>query len=222
MTFNLFLAYISVSSGFIPAIVGLFFLKRLFDVRYTRVLLLFFIIISVADLLFSIILPKYRIINNNWIWIHAVNIIEVICYGFVFYEVLHNQWIKKVLPYAVVVLILFMLIEITRTDGWMKAWGVTERAACTTFLIILPLLYFYEIFVQKELLDLRKQVLFWISAGMLFYFAGTFLVTTFISILYVNRNDFPVWSIHSLLNIIANVLYGIGMSCKPRTKTFFS
>ena len=93
------------------------------------------------------------------------------------------------------------------------------RSMSGILLTILPLLYFYQIFSQKALVALEKQVMFWISSGVLLYYAGSFLTVSFYNILLSQKDTTEPWNFHSVLNTLANVLYGIAMSCSPKPKT---
>lgn len=82
-------------------------------------------------------------------------------------------------------------------------------------MITFSLLYFYHIFIRQEYVHIEKQALFWINSGVLIYFSlNIFLFMLFDLVIAQQRND--LYAIHSVTNIISNILYAIGLLCKPQ------
>jgi hypothetical protein len=63
--------------------------------------------------------------------------------------------------------------------------------------------------------DIEKQGLFWINAGVLFYSSVNiflFMILTQIPV-DVQKNYLVI---NSITNIIANILFSVGLLCKPQ------
>lgn len=89
--------------------------------------------------------------------------------------------------------------------------------AQSVLFIGLALLYFYQFLQQQPVLPLKKQPLFWLNAGVLLYFSANlfvFLLQNWLTHLPATE-AVAVWSIHSVVNILANSLYAVGLLCKP-------
>ena len=79
------------------------------------------------------------------------------------------------------------------------------------------LLYFYQLLTRQEFVHIEKQGLFWINAGMLFYFAiNIFLFMLFKRILSEHQES--LYMINNITNTIANVLFTVGLLCKPQNQ----
>lgn len=90
-----------------------------------------------------------------------------------------------------------------------------SNTALSILLIILSLIYFYQLLNPLTFINIEKQSLFWINAGVLFYSAvNIFLFMIFTQIPPEDQHNYYI--INSISNIIANVLYSIGLLCKPQ------
>jgi hypothetical protein len=59
--------------------------------------------------------------------------------------------------------------------------------------------------------------LFWINAGMLFYFA----INIFVFMLFkriLSEHKVSLYVINNLSNIVANILFTVGLLCKPQNQ----
>jgi hypothetical protein len=83
------------------------------------------------------------------------------------------------------------------------------------FCIPLSLIYFYQIFSLQEFVHIEKQGMFWINAGVLIYFSvNIFLFMLFNKISSAERSNY--YMMQSVSNIVANLLYSVGLLCKPQ------
>ena len=79
------------------------------------------------------------------------------------------------------------------------------------------LLYFHQLLTRQEFVHIEKQALFWINAGMLFYFA----INIFVFMLFkriLSEHKVSLYVINNLTNIVANILFTVGMLCKPQNQ----
>ena len=80
-------------------------------------------------------------------------------------------------------------------------------------LIILSMLWFIKIFQEMKIVKLSEHPMFYINSGVLLYFAGNFFIFTYYN-LVVNQNQelmSNIWNIHSVLNIVFNILLAIAI-----------
>ena len=81
-------------------------------------------------------------------------------------------------------------------------------------LIFFSWAYFYQLLNKQEFIHIEKQGLFWINAGVLFYYAiNIFLFMLFKQLLNTHKE---VYMINYITNIIANILFTVGLLCKPQ------
>jgi len=93
-----------------------------------------------------------------------------------------------------------------------------SNTASSIFLIILSLIYFYQLLYPEKFVYIEKQGLFWVNAGVLFYSSvNIFLFMLFSQIPDKGKADYYV--IFSITNIITNLIYTVGLLCKPQKTT---
>jgi len=85
-------------------------------------------------------------------------------------------------------------------------------------LICFSLAYFFQLLSRQEFVHIEKQGLFWINAGVLFYFSiNIFLFMLFKRMITAHQEGY--YMINNITNIIANILYSVGLLCKPQKTT---
>jgi hypothetical protein len=100
----------------------------------------------------------------------------------------------------------------------LNTYPSISNTVLSLLLIVLSLSYFYQLLTRQEFIHIDKQGLFWINAGVLFYFSiNIFLFMLFNKISKSAQADFNM--IQSITNIIANLLYSVGLLCKPQKTT---
>ncbi|MEL6274231.1 MAG: hypothetical protein AAFU03_03855 [Bacteroidota bacterium] len=69
---------------------------------------------------------------------------------------------------------------------------------------------------NEKAVQLEKLPLFWVSAGLLIYFSGSFFIFLAGNYFLPERQTLmAIYGIHSILNILANIFYGIALWVKP-------
>ena len=218
-TLYMILNIISIFSAFIPALVSVFFFKRLKAESYTLALVILFWSMAIGDFIGSFVVA-FILRKFNMPWFHIASLLELFFFSWAYYKTI--PFLSKVLPVVMVLALLYKLIDSFYLEPFFSKpphFDGYFRTMSGILLTILPLLYFYQIFSQKTLVALEKQVMFWISSGVLLYYAGSFLTVSFYNILLSQKATDEPWNFHSVINTLANVLYGIAMSCSPRSKT---
>ena len=75
-------------------------------------------------------------------------------------------------------------------------------------------------------ITLFRNAQFWIGSGALLYFSFTTLVfgiyQTIANNNYLLGLYYPVWDVHLIMNILANLLYSIAFMCRSKTSWFLS
>lgn len=79
------------------------------------------------------------------------------------------------------------------------------------FITIIVLVFFYNLIANLQVPVVTKYPLFWFSAGILFYYAGTFFLFLLIQDLYKNSAEIQkmYWMIDALLSILMNALIAV-------------
>jgi hypothetical protein len=201
---------ISIISGFFPLFAAAFNYRDL--ANNGKILTIFFLIALLADL--TEILTKTLGIINNMPLIHVFIVISIFFLGYFYYDVFFSALLKKIavfLSTLVLVVVLYNAIHI-----W--SYPSISNTISGLLFIVLSVLYFAQLLTRQEFIHIEKQGSFWINAGILFYYAvNIFLFMLLPRMISKNLGEF--YMIHSITNIIANLLYSIGLLCKPQTTT---
>jgi hypothetical protein len=210
MSFEDVLSNTSAFSGALPVIAVILNYKRLDKVL--RIAAVFFVISAGFDL-WQAITIKMLMVNN----LHIIRLFLVICLLF-FSAIYYNAFFSRVLKKTVVILsalvLLIMIVNVVFIDA-IKDYPALPHTVLNIVLIFYSLAYFYQLLSRQEFVHIEKQGLFWINAGVLFYFSiNIFLFMLFSRIIQAGQQDYLM--IQSVTNIIANLLYTVGLLCKPQ------
>jgi heme/copper-type cytochrome/quinol oxidase subunit 4 len=210
MAIDVTLDIISTVSGFFPVLVALYNYKYLDNVL--KVAAAFFLVESVIDPAMWF-LPDWGI-KNNMPLIHINIIVTVLFFTVIYYKLFSKPALKKItIILSVITLIITFYYNLN-----MYEYPSVSRTASGILLIFLSLIYFYQLLNPLKFIDIEKQGLFWINAGVLFYSAvNIFLFMIFTQIPVEDQHKYYI--IHSITNIITNILYSVGLFCKPQKTT---
>lgn len=212
MLVSLLIANISVASGSLPIAAAAYNYKRLDSLM--KLLALFLLISGCFDLT-QWIAYNYKPHDgkplNTIPILHAFVIISVVFFGTIYY----NLFLKQILKTVTVLLAgLTLCIVIYKAFDYFDYPSVSNTAS-SLLLIILSLIYFYQLLNPQTFIHIEKQGPFWFNSGVLFYSAvNIFLFMVFSKIPDKDKADYYV--IFSITNIITNLIYSAALLCKPR------
>jgi len=194
--------------GFIPTIICLLaitiYYKRLQPkwLQLFLYLLLFTLAIEIGAALYSGYYKK----SNHFI----INIYLPISYAFYFFIFLKNLGTGKyasVIYTAFTVYVLCFLYDIIFIDG-LFYFNTYSYCLGSILIVLCCLLYFMHLFKSDILLNYFALPMFWISTGLLFFYAGSLVEMSLIRYMINNHLD-PDSSIYDIIMLILNVLlYG--------------
>lgn len=206
---------ISALSVILPVTTALLFYRR-----YTftfKILAIFFFISGLFDLAL-VLMVKMGVANNAPV-LHLFVFVSVIFLGIFYHQTIVHPLLKKLILIFVPIVLGVVVVNGIYIEG-IWAFPAMSNTAQSFLFILFALLYFYQLLSRQEVVYIEKQGLFWINAGVLIYFTSN----VFLFMLYnriVDAGELNLWIIHSVTNIIANVLYTIGLLCKPQTPTSY-
>lgn len=205
------LNYLSAFSGLLPLAVAALRYRR-YDAAL-RLLTWFFVVSGLFDLA-SVITDRWRI--NNMPLFHLFAVVNLLFLSAFYYRILRGQWRRPGLALAIAGIGGLALYGVLRPGGLGQFPSAVMTAQCGLF-IGLALVYFYQLLHQPVATAIEQNPLFWVNAGVLVYFSGNLFL--FMLQEWLSRNP-PVqhvnyWAIHSVANILANLLYTVGLLCTP-------
>lgn len=205
------LNYCSALSGLLP--IGAAGLRyRSYD-RVLRRLAWFFWVAGLFDLL-AAILDAWHLPNLPLFHVFAV--VNLLFLSALYYRTLRGRWLRAAIGLAAGGLLLLTAYTALR-PGELHAFPSRSLTSQCVLFMLLALLYFYQLLRQPTVVPIEHNPLFWINAGVLVYFSGNLFL--FMLQEWLSREALAqhanYWVIHSVVNIIANLLYATGLLCKP-------
>jgi hypothetical protein len=210
MPIAIILVYVSIASGFLPLTAAIYNYRQLDAVL--KLITLYCLVSAFLDL-GSMLLADSGVRNTLFLQ-HLFDLLAVLFFTVIYYLAFYEPIFKKIALILGITCFLIVVINAIFIQS-ILTYPSISNTALSLFLIILSLTYFYQILTRQEFIHIDKQALFWINAGVLFYFSiNIFLFMLFDKISADARADFNM--IQSITNIIANSLYSVGLLCKPQ------
>ena len=213
MSISELLSNITVASDFLPVIAALYNYRRLDPVL--RLMDIFCALSAIPDVV-SLIISYLKIVFNNLFMIHLFDMMAAIFFTLIYYRAFYKPLFKKMALIFGITSLAAMIFNVIFIEGMSIYPSVSNTVLCI-FLILLSLVYFYQLLTRQEFTYIEKQGMFWINSGVLFYFS----INIFLFMLYnkISDADKPnYYMMQSVTNIIANLLYSVGLLCKPQNK----
>ena len=210
MSIAVVLVNITVVSNFFPVLAAIYNYRRLDSVMKLMAL---FCQVSVlpdtAGLFFKM--------HNSLPLMHLFDLLAVAFFTMIYCKVFYKPVLKKITLILGGVSASVMIGNVFFIEGPF-VYPSISNTVLSLFLVPLSLIYFYQLLSRQEFVHIEKQGLFWINAGVLFYFAiNIFLFMLYTKINQAERADY--YMLQSVTNIIANLLYSVGLLCKPQKTT---
>lgn len=215
MLISLLLSNISVLSAVFPLLATIYNYKHL-D-KLMKILALYLLISGAFD--FTMWLA-YNLGQNSKTPLNTIPLLHVsVVTSIVFFGVIYyNSFLKSVLKKITLVFSTIVMLIVLYNTRNIFEYPTISNTASSILLIILSLVYFYQLLNPQKFIQIEKQGLFWVNAGVLVYSSvNIFLFMLFSQIPDKDKADYYV--IFSITNIIANVIYSIGLLCKPQKTT---
>jgi hypothetical protein len=117
--------------------------------------------------------------------------------------------ITRYLPAAIGLFALFTTVS-SFTQTTSVQFSPVQHSIESITLLLLALLYFYKLSHEAVVVQLEREPMFWLSAGLLLYFAGDVLIFIFSNYLlqqYSRTLNMQVWAVHALLFMVLGCCY---------------
>ncbi|SEO15402.1 hypothetical protein SAMN05428947_101505 [Mucilaginibacter sp. OK283] len=211
MPLDALLVDISVISGVAPVLVAIYYYGQL-D-KTLKIASLYFLIAFFVDAGLWLSFHEWKI-RNTMPALYGFVLISIILFGLLYYNIYAEAKLKKT---AIILSILAMTVALFDVRD-LLAYPSLSITTLSLMLIVFSLIYFYKLLNPLKYIAIEKQGLFWINAGVLFY--SSVNIFLFMLLTQIPANDRPnYYIINSLTNIIANILYSVGLFCQPQKTT---
>ncbi|WP_295676887.1 hypothetical protein [uncultured Mucilaginibacter sp.] len=207
------LDYSSTISGVLPVLAWLYNHKNL-D-KGLKIAGIFFLVAFFVDILLEL-MTTMGVVNNMPL-IHLFIVINILFFTAIYYNAFFKPSVKKAIIALAGLALLIVVFNIIFVEGIWE-YPSLSITVLSVLLICFSLAYFYQLLNRQEFIHIEKQGLFWINSGVLFYFAiNIFLFMLFKHFSKDEKQEY--YMIHSTSNTIANILYTVGLLCKPQKIT---
>ncbi|MGZ3752467.1 MAG: hypothetical protein ACXVAU_14395, partial [Mucilaginibacter sp.] len=194
------LVQVSLYSAIFPLLAALFNYRQLENVL--KIMAAFCLFSALIDF-FSVVVLHWGV-HNNQPFMHLYDAVAVIFFTVIYYLAFYETILKKIALILGGASMVTMICNAIFIEDLQTYPSVSNTVLCL-LLIILSLIYFYQLLTRQEFIHIEKQGLFWVNAGVLFYFSiNIFLFMLFNKINSDALKDFNM--IQSVTNIIANLL----------------
>jgi len=211
MSIAVLLTNVTVISDFLPVIAALYNYRRLDS---TLRLMALFCVLSIIPDLVGLITTYLNIVYNSLILIHLFDIMAAAFFTLIYQRAFYKPIFKKMTLIFGITALLALIFNVTFIES-IWSYPSVSNTILSVLLIILSLVYFYELLSRQEFTYIEKQGMFWINSGVLFYYA----ITIFLFMLYKKMSDADrpnYYMMQSVMNIIANLIFSVGLLCKPQ------
>ncbi len=202
-------SYLSFISGLLPLIAAILNFKNLNQTL--KLIAAFLTITFLIDCLEYVYFLGYIPIKNNYPFLYLSILLSFIFYSWIYFRSFYNSFLKKFTLLIGLLGIAISIFFIVKNSIWnYPTWANTTLSL---FMITICLLYFNQLFTRQEFLHIEEQPLFWFNSGVLIYSSFTiFLFMLFTKL----KSPGNLYVIHLVTNIISNLLFTIGLFCRPR------
>ena len=205
-------AKLAFGSGFLVVLAGVYNFRRLN--REMGILFSYFVISIVV----SSVQYVFAISGKNNLWtMHIFTPIQLVFLMTVFIAWQRNATIKRFMQGSMVLFMIVWFLSILYLEQ-LQQFNWFTRPLQSFILIIASGVTFSQV-QREELLSIRYEPRFWVSAATLLYFCGVIVLFALSNkLLAVSIDTLRLaWPVQAFVAIVTNILYGLGFLClKPR------
>lgn len=203
-----FLLIVSICSVLIPLITGLILYSKLSPIL-KLLIFLFFIIAAVEGYTFYLSMNDR---NPYWVY-HIYMPIEYTIIAAIFSSWQRKPWARKIIRLSILLFVILCFWDISGGGDLNDLNAFTASVAYSLYVGIsaYTLVNLNHGSVQSLTYDCR----FWIGTALLIYSAGALAYFSFHDMIVANYL-IGIWAVHLILNIIAYMLYSVGIICEAR------
>lgn len=198
----------------VAGVIGLVRFRHLpLNMRYLTVLIGF---VLPLNLLGFVLLSQHR--SNLFLMpVYAVG--ELWLLALVYQHTLHWPAFSRAVPWLVGGFAAYALFD-SLAAGHRAGFRPGQQVVQSLLLLTFVGLYFRKLLRELRVEHLRREPMFWVSAGLVIYYLGYLQIAIFSNYLlryYSQQLNANVWMVHSLLFIILYACYCLAL-CLPRQK----
>ena len=201
------LVYTALFIPLLPAMIAVFKWKDLNHYqKWFGMMLWFIVVISFSSRLWTMYtggnnLPLY------YLYILGECLLLLHIFKIMFSNPGNHWWRMAMIGFTII-----WMVDICTGKGW---WVFPDyiRTLEASIVIVIVVAWFLKMLREKKILQPAKTFEFWMSAGLLIFFSGNFLLFAFPRVMLdAGKEVFEaIWIVHAILNIILYLMYSIAL-----------
>jgi hypothetical protein len=160
-----------------------------------------------------------RSVTPNLFLFPADTMVEFGLLAWMYRRVFWPSALSRWLPAVVVIFGASSLVSYAEPATLLQ-FNTMQRLVESVLILGLVLLYFYKVIRELVIVRLEREPLFWVSVGLLLYFAGNVFI--FVSSNYVIRQStalsMRLWNTHAVLYMVLYGLYAWALWISPSSR----
>ncbi len=124
-------------------------------------------------------------IKNNLAIYNLFVLIEFMVYAFYFFRVIKIKWFKRVIIGFMFLFPLLWIVSVFYIFG-IYGWDSYIHVVGSAFTIIACGVYFYQLYIEEELVSLGRNTEFWIAAALMIFYTCNLPYTGMLNYLITN------------------------------------
>ena len=145
--------------------------------------------------------------RNVWLY-NWLNLISSIFYSFLFIKQIKKIKYKRILKYTLFGFIISGIFKLTSSDQLFYKYDMSIRLVGVLLLIIAIGIYYYELLMSDQILDIKRNLLFYISVGIFIWHLCVSPIDIYSTYFSVENRDFIF--LHAAILRYCNIfMYGI-------------
>lgn len=201
----LYIIAVSITFGFINY-------NKIKQKSYLYYTIYFLMLTLVIELVAAWMSSKNR---NTLILYNFFTLFEFLFYLWTLRQIIKKRMVKKLIGYAMVILLIFSLLNIFYIQG-IRRFQSYSYSIGSLLIVAFCIYYFYEIFLIPHSINLLRQPPFWICSALLFYYTISFpifgltnVVPTLPNVIINNLSTFI-----TILNVLLYSMFSIAFICR--------
>ena len=155
--------------------------------------------------------------GNNLFLMPAYSAFELIMLALVYGCTLQSPAFNRTWPWLVGGFLAYVLFDSFATPT-LKVYRPGQQVMQGLLVLLFVGLYFSKLMNELRVQQLKREPMFWVSAGLFLYFTGYLLIALFSNVLlqYSLSLSKSIWAIHSVLFIVLYVCYCVALWLSPK------
>lgn len=158
-------------------------------------------------------------IKSNYLLYNIFYLLVFPYFFSIYYTVLKNKN-QRLLAKVFSAIYIFTFIINSFYENYFYTFQTIPYVVAGCFLMLSVIFYFVEVLATEKVLHVKKNLLFWISIGLLLFYAGSIPFTLTLNYYAHLRGINFLFGINYMLIIILNTSFIIGFICSDRKQLY--